>query len=233
MALLARRRKDRLKPKARWGDRPQRRQDIVAAARQLLEDKGYDGLNMRDVGRLAAVSAGTVYTYFGSREELFAALYAERLERLNAEIAPLCAGARTPEALLVEIANRYLDVYRVFGRELNLWTVLVATRRYSPEVAAPLMHAASQVIATVQAALERCAAARGLRLSEIPDGALALPFLWATLTGMADHFTSQRHRLHGHSWDELVRFAARMLVAGLGGLGTQVATRRRRTRRRS
>jgi AcrR family transcriptional regulator len=232
MATNAGRRQERVKPKARWGDRPQRRQDIVAAAQRLLAERGFDGLNMRDVGRLAGVSPGLVYTYFASREELFAALYAERLERLDAEIARVCASARTPEALLIAIANRYRDVYRVFGRQLSLWTVLVATDRYAPEVAAPLVQAASRVIATVHAALERCAAARGLALSAIPDGALALPILWATLTGMADHFESQRHRVHGHGWDELVRFAARLLVAGLAGLGNASPARRRRTRAR-
>jgi AcrR family transcriptional regulator len=230
MAPSASQRKQRVKPKARWGDRPQRRQDIVAAAQRLLEERGFDGLNMRDVGRLAGVSAGLVYTYFDSREELFAALYAERLGRLDAEIARLSAGAATPEELLVAIANRYRDVYRVFGRQLSVWTVLVARGRYSPAVAAPLMQAAGNVIATVHAALARSAAAGGLELGQIPDGALALPVLWATLTGLADHFESQRHRVHRHGWDELVRFAARMLIAGLTGLATASPARRRRRR---
>jgi AcrR family transcriptional regulator len=230
MATMASRRKQQVKPKARWGDRPQRRQDIVAAAQRLLEERGLDGLNMRDVGRLAGVSAGLVYTYFGSREELFAALYAARLERLEAEIARLSAETRTPEELLVEIANRYRDVYRVFGRQLSLWTALLASGRYAPEVAAPLLQAASRVIATVQAALGRCAAARGLELGPIGDGALALPVMWATLSGLADQFVSQRHRLHRHGWDELVRFAARLLVAGLTGLAATPPAPGRRPR---
>src|SRR5436309_3086433 len=39
--------------------------------------------------------------------------------------------------------------------------------------------------------------------------------LWATLTGLADHFTGERHRLYAYSWDEMADFAARVLVAGM------------------
>jgi AcrR family transcriptional regulator len=230
MAPIESLRKPRVKPKTRWGDRPQRRQDIIEAAQRLLDKRGFDGLYMRDVGRLAGVSAGLVYTYFGSREELFAALYAARLERLDAEIALLCKKARTPEELLVGIADRYRDIYRVFGRQLSLWTVLMSTGRYAPEVAAPLAQAASRVIASVHAALERCAAARGLKLSQLSDGELALPIMWAMLTGLSDHFESPRHQLHGYNWDALVRFAARVLVAGLTSLGATPPARGRRRR---
>src|SRR5262249_5829655 len=129
------------KTKTQWGDGEGRRRDILGAARRLLECDGYDALSIRDVARGAGVSPGLVYTYFGSREQLFAALYAERLAQLDAELAPLCAQAETPEALLVAIAERYFDVYRVFGRELNLWSLLVGTHAFPEEVAAPLVAA--------------------------------------------------------------------------------------------
>src|SRR4051812_16119226 len=81
--------------KTQWGDGEGRRRDILAAARRLLERDGYEALNIRDVARGAGVSPGTVYTYFGSREQLFATLYAERLQALDAELGPLCARAPT------------------------------------------------------------------------------------------------------------------------------------------
>jgi AcrR family transcriptional regulator len=194
--------------RTRWGDREGRRRDIVAAARQLLARVGYDRLNIRDVARGAHVSLGTVYTYFASREELFAALYAERLEAFHDEIAQVSAAARTPEQLLVGIAGAYLDVYRVFGREVNLWVMLADANRLPAELAQPMVQAASKSLALVAASLERL----GVQLAE---PALALPFLWATLNGLADHFTGQRHRMHQIAWPELAGFAARTIVAGL------------------
>jgi AcrR family transcriptional regulator len=206
------------KSRTRWGDGEGRRRDILRAARRVLERDGYDALGIRDVARGAGVSPGTVYTYFASREQLFAALYAERLLALDAELAPLCAQATSPEALLVAIAERYFEVYRVFGRELNLWSVLVGTHAFPEEVAAPLMAAANRVLATVMTAAERVAAGFGLRLGELRDGGLAVPWVWATLSGLADHYTGKRHLMHGRSREELVRFAARMIVAGLSSL---------------
>ena len=118
--------------RTRWGDREQRRADILAAAWRLLERSGYAQLNMRDVAGGAGVSAGTVYTYFESREELFATLYAERLERFGAELAQLSTSALSLEELFVQVATRYRDVYQVFGRELNVWGLGVSGQGTPP-----------------------------------------------------------------------------------------------------
>jgi len=39
--------------------------------------------------------------------------------------------------------------------------------------------------------------------------------LWAVLNGLADHVTSERHKLTRFSIDELIAFTARTLAAGL------------------
>jgi len=214
------------KTKTRWGDRPQRRHDLLAAAGKILAQRGYAALSMRDVARGAGVSPGLLYTYFNDREELFAALYAERLERFADEIAPVCARARTPEALFTGVAERYLEVYRVFGRELGPWTALAGAQGYSTEVAAPLVSAASRVIGLVLEAAQRCTEARGFSLSALPEPGLVAPLVWSTLTGLADHFVTQRNVVHGHTWDELSGFAARVLTAGLEQLAQPAASRR-------
>lgn len=202
------------RPKSKWGDREARRRDILAAARSLLERDGYERLGIRDVAERAGVSPGTVYTYFGSREGLFAALYAQRLERFHAQIAPACAGAATAEEAFRAVADAYLDMYRVYGREVNLWTALLtrpdADPALSPQAAQPLVDAAVKVLDTVQGAIVRFTGDGGDEAAK-----LTLPFLWATLTGLADHFTGERHQLYAYTWDELVDFAARVLVAGM------------------
>jgi AcrR family transcriptional regulator len=51
----------------------QRRQRIVAAAIELLEDGEYDTIQMRDVAEHASVALATIYRYFTSKEHLYAA----------------------------------------------------------------------------------------------------------------------------------------------------------------
>lgn len=199
----------------KWGQRAERRVDILRAARARLAEAGFDALNMRGVARDAGVSAGTVYTYFSSKEELFATLYAQRIDEFHAEIRPACASAERAEDLFVTIASAYLDVYRVFGRELNVWAGLLDGSATSEHVAKPLIAAAEVTLATVGAAMGRLASARGASATAEPDAHLVLPFLWATITGLAEHFTSRRRRIYAANWDDLVRFAARTVVAGL------------------
>jgi AcrR family transcriptional regulator len=238
---MAEARRARTKVKTKWGDREGRRRDILEAARTLLEREGYGRLGIREVARGARVSAGTVYTYFASREELFAVLYSERLEQFQGEIEPLCSKVKSAEDLFVEIARRYLPMYRVFGRELNLWSVFSEQRELPVVIGASLRAAALGVLATVQAALARLRTESGLSvldsgevsLARGParfDQRLALPFLWVTLNGLCDHFSGQRKLLHSASWDELSRFTARTVVAGLLAPTMRTNPRTARTR---
>jgi AcrR family transcriptional regulator len=202
----------RRKAKTRWGDRDARRRDILDAARAILEREGYEALTMRDVAKGAGVTPGLLYSYVADKEELFALLYAERLDRFHAEIAPLCAECGAEE-LFVAIADRYLDVYRIYGRTVDIWALALDPSTAKKGVARPLLESAVATLGTVAAAVDRL----------VPKGAdrrLAVPLLWATLQGLCAQYTGARHHVHAQRWEELTRFAARTLLRGLGGTGS-------------
>lgn len=52
---------------------------LLDAARRLLDQQGYDELTIRRVAREAGVSAATAYTYFSSKEHLFASVFARHM----------------------------------------------------------------------------------------------------------------------------------------------------------
>jgi AcrR family transcriptional regulator len=54
---------------------------VIAAAKKLFADQGLDA-QMPDVARAAKVGVGTVYRHFPTKDDLIAALVAERFERL-------------------------------------------------------------------------------------------------------------------------------------------------------
>ena len=56
-----------------------RRQDILAAARQVWDEVPYPALSMALVARRAELAKGTLYIYFKTKEELFLALAEEEL----------------------------------------------------------------------------------------------------------------------------------------------------------
>lgn len=56
---------------------PDRRAAVLAAALELFERDGYGNVAISRIARTAGVAAGTIYTYFRSKEELANALYRE------------------------------------------------------------------------------------------------------------------------------------------------------------
>ncbi|HEY6033695.1 MAG TPA: helix-turn-helix domain-containing protein, partial [Kofleriaceae bacterium] len=61
----------------------ERRERIIAAARTLVAERGYEGLTMRDLARAAKVSVPTLYNLFGSKD----AILVSELEAMASSIA--------------------------------------------------------------------------------------------------------------------------------------------------
>lgn len=62
-------------------DARRNREAVIAAAKELFADQGLDA-QMPDVAKAAKVGVGTVYRHFPTKDDLIAALAAERFERL-------------------------------------------------------------------------------------------------------------------------------------------------------
>ena len=73
-------------------DKQTRRGDLLAAAKLLFAERGFNATTIADVARKAGVSYGVVYWYFDSKDDLFHALMEAEEEALRARIA----GALTP-----------------------------------------------------------------------------------------------------------------------------------------
>lgn len=103
---------------ARTAD-PAVRVALIETAARLLADEGLGALSLRRVAREVGTSTTAVYTHFGSKDDLVAAIVREAFTRLGAELA---AVARTddPVADLVGAGLAYRrnalanpDLYRV------------------------------------------------------------------------------------------------------------------------
>jgi AcrR family transcriptional regulator len=100
------------------------REEILAAARELLLEVGPEALSLRQVARRADFSPAALYNYFSSRDEIVASLFAESFERLNAYLQRVRTNLPL-KTRVVELGMAYLD----FGRDnpMDLRCVLVAT----------------------------------------------------------------------------------------------------------
>ena len=69
-----------------------RQEQILAAARKLFREKGYDGTTIADIVQAAGVAQGTFYLYFSSKRDAFLALS----QQLDETAARTVAGAFDP-----------------------------------------------------------------------------------------------------------------------------------------
>lgn len=90
--------------------REQNRARILAAAWEIFCTDGLDAANIRDIVKRSAVSQGTFYNYFGTKEEVFEILAQELLERIRKENESSRAGASTLEEMIRAGYRSYLSV---------------------------------------------------------------------------------------------------------------------------
>ena len=91
---------DHLSPRAR---------EILAVAREQLEDEGVDRLSMRSLGERLGMKAPSLYKHFASKEALEAALISIGFEEQAALFGAALSGSREP---LVALGS----VYREFAK---------------------------------------------------------------------------------------------------------------------
>ena len=199
----------------KWGDKANRRLDILVAARQQLEVAGYVGLNMREVAKIAQVSPGLLYSYFANKEELFATLYAERLTEFQIELLALCERVDTVEQLFVQLLNAYLPVYQRYGREFNLFSLLRQPEQFNPEISGQLSQTAMQLMGMLFQAAQRLLGEQDANLADLPQPQLVLPMFWIVLGGLAEHYSGDRQHLYGHDPETMSAFIAHTLLLGL------------------
>ena len=95
-------------PRFGAGQDPAKRDQILDGANAVFSRMGFDAAGMADITREAGVSKGTIYVYFDSKDDLFAALVDRQREHLFRDIA---AALDAPGATA--------DRLRSFGRTLT------------------------------------------------------------------------------------------------------------------
>jgi AcrR family transcriptional regulator len=125
-----------------------RRLRIVRAGLGLLEERPYEAVQMRDVAVAAEVALGTVYRYFASKEQLFAAVllewagpFADRPAAVPA--APEADGGETDAERLVAALYRAVTAFEHRPQFYKVVTMLQLTTE--PEVVATYRRFAAHV----------------------------------------------------------------------------------------
>ena len=102
-----------------------RTNEILAATRRLMEQKGVDSLTMDEIAQAAGVAKGTIYLYFQSKDELVQALLSQVGEDIALDLEDILAGTNPPEdklrqvvLLLFQYVERERELFPLYLREL-------------------------------------------------------------------------------------------------------------------
>ena len=79
------------------------RESILEATREVIGEAGFDGVSIAAVAKRAGVSRQTVYSIFGTREDLVSQTVTDRLTTLVGAFTELLDSAATPLELFVEM----------------------------------------------------------------------------------------------------------------------------------
>lgn len=95
-----------LSPRERRHQRTQ--QAIIEAARQIIRESGVDALSIRAIAERIDYSPAGLYEYFGSKEEIVAAVCAQDFERFARRLGQVDRSL-APTEYLMELGLSYID----------------------------------------------------------------------------------------------------------------------------
>lgn len=89
--------------------RPQRREQILAAAVSLFHERGYHATGMDEIGSAAGITGPGIYRHFRNKEEILETLMVERGEVVVAEVDRVARSGMAPMEALDALARSYVN----------------------------------------------------------------------------------------------------------------------------
>jgi AcrR family transcriptional regulator len=103
-----------------------KRREIVATAWEVFRAKGFEGASMSDVADRLGASKATLYRYYSSKEELFAAALEDALSGQSQEAYERINRKGDLRERLLEFADTYLK-FRLTPEMIGIHRVMIAS----------------------------------------------------------------------------------------------------------
>jgi AcrR family transcriptional regulator len=196
-----------------------RRALVLDAARAAFFELGLEKTSIREIAKRAGYTPGAIYSYFSSKEEVYAALLGESLNRLNGRVDTARAECTEPgAALLMATAKSFFEFYRENPRDLDLGFYLfqgMQPRGLTPALNETLNGRLRDALRPTQDALETLGMPPGDALAEVTAlFAHIVGLLMLSHTGRIRMFKQASQELFDRYLDRLVAMAAAPQKAG-------------------
>lgn len=174
-------------------EKDQRRKTILDATRNLLLKKGIANISIRKIAELAELGLGTIYSYFSSKEEIFAALSEEVFDLVYEKLFEAASSAGGPPERIRAIARAFMDFNKNHTSYYDFLDFFISTPQiiFPPEIKSRIDRNGDRLLGPVIAAIED-----GIRQKKFncPDPRKKALIFTGTLHGLM-HFKKMRNTL--------------------------------------
>lgn len=107
-----------------------KRREIVATAWEVFRAKGFEGASMSDVAERLGASKATLYRYYASKEELFAAALEQTLKQISDDAYERFSRVGDLRERLLEFGDTYLK-FRLTPEMIGIHRLMIASAERS------------------------------------------------------------------------------------------------------
>jgi len=195
-------------------EREERRMQIRNAARGLLISKGLAATSINQIAKKAELGVGTIYFYYRSKEELFAALQQEGLELLAGKIAEASKRGKDPADKVKRTAMAYLRFSEENKDYFDIMNYFLASPEeiLAPELKKEVDERVNGTLLFVQDIIQE---GRSTGVFTNVDPRRASIMLWGALHGLIQFRKMKDTLFQNENYEKIYRYAVDHLVQSL------------------
>lgn len=187
---------------------------MLVAAEKLMLERGSEEFTLQDVSQTGAVSIGSIYLRFKSKENLVRAVIANHLERMAADEDAMMVAVKANATSLDTFMPRYVQAFAgVLRDHAPLLRLSMQRASFDPLVSEPGKQSANRAAAMGIAAMLEYREAFGGDDHELKANA-AYQIIFATLARQLS-LGSTAESAYAHDWEQLNTELGRMCLAYL------------------
>ncbi len=92
-------------------EKQQRRNDIIEAAEELFDAKGFESTTIEEIARKTELSKGTIYLYFQSKDELLLEVCAKGIMGFRQDLEAAANSKRSIDNKIKAVCAAYIDYF--------------------------------------------------------------------------------------------------------------------------
>jgi AcrR family transcriptional regulator len=191
-----------------------RREEILAAARELLHQKGINAASMNQIAKQAELGVATLYSYFKNKEDLFITLQEEGLDLLKNHMLQALEGVTEPRQKLRQVALAFLDFSRRCKNYYYVINYFISTPEilFEPQLKDKVDSQAARALSVAEAIISEGSERKVFKQL---DARRCSIMFWGLIHGLIQYKKLETTILKGDSHTEIFHYAVDHFIDSL------------------